>query len=69
MSKKRLQILQGDPNLYSPIFLTAEMENNLTFVEQRLQEVYVDQSDLKLVGDLVILPEPILLWAHYIKGQ
>lgn len=45
------------------------MENNLTLVEQRLQEVYVNQSDLKLVGDLVILPEPILLWAHYIKGQ
>lgn len=64
-----MQILQGDPNLYSPIFLTAEMENNLTLVEQRLQEVYVNQSDLKLVGDLVILPEPILLWAHYIKGQ
>lgn len=37
------QILQGDSDLNSPRHLTAESQRELTQVEQKLQDAYIDQ--------------------------
>jgi hypothetical protein len=50
------QALQGDSNLNSPRCLTTEAEKELTPVEQRLQEAYVDRINPKLDNKLLILP-------------
>ena len=57
------QTVQGDLNLNSPRCLTAEAENELTLVKQRLQEAYVDQIDPNLDGILVVLTS-----AHFPTG-
>jgi hypothetical protein len=44
-----VQILQGDSNLNSPRCLTAEVEKELTLVEQRLQEANAVRIDPELM--------------------
>jgi hypothetical protein len=49
------QILQGDSTLDSPIYLTAEAAKELTVIEQRLQDAYVDRIDPKLLQLILLL--------------
>lgn len=51
-----LQTLQGDSNLNSLRCLTDESKKELTHIEQRLPEVYVDKIYLKFDCILINLP-------------
>ena len=49
------QTLQRNSNFNSPRYLTSEVEKELTDVEQRLQDAYVDQIYAKSDCILVML--------------
>ena len=49
-------LLQGDSDLGSPSPIAKEAEKELTLVEKRLQDAYVDHIYLKLNCILVIVP-------------
>jgi hypothetical protein len=61
-------LLQGDSDLGSPSPIAKEAEKELTLVEKRLQDAYVDCIDRKLDGILVIFAfNSFSCWTHYAK--